>query len=72
MFVGAADLSSVESSPHYSWGTRGWVLPGWNGYLEMQQLARAGLSLEQIFSAARSIMRWEFKLDSQLGTIEPA
>ena len=27
-------------------------LPGLNGYLEMQQLLRAGLSLEQIFRAA--------------------
>jgi hypothetical protein len=28
-------------------------LPGLNGYLEMQELQRAGLSLEQIFRAAR-------------------
>jgi imidazolonepropionase-like amidohydrolase len=46
-------------------------LPGLNGYLEMQQLQRAGLSLEQIFTAATINNAREFKLDSQLGTIEP-
>jgi imidazolonepropionase-like amidohydrolase len=46
-------------------------LPGLNGYLEMQQLQRAGLSLEQIFRAATINNAREFKLDSQLGTIEP-
>ena len=45
-------------------------LPGLNGYLEMQQLQRAGLSLEQIFRAATINNAREFKLDSQLGTIE--
>jgi imidazolonepropionase-like amidohydrolase len=46
-------------------------LPGLNGYLEMQQLQGAGLSLEQIFRAATINNAREFKLDSQLGTIEP-
>jgi imidazolonepropionase-like amidohydrolase len=46
-------------------------LPGLNGYLEMQQLHKAGLSLEQIFQAATLSNAREFKLDSQLGTIEP-
>ena len=46
-------------------------LPGLNGYLEMQQLQEAGLSLEQIFKAATISNAREFKLDSQLGTIEP-
>ena len=46
-------------------------LPGLNGYLEMQQLQRAGLSLEQIFRAATINNAREFKLNSQLGTIEP-
>jgi imidazolonepropionase-like amidohydrolase len=46
-------------------------LPGLNGYLEMQQLQRAGLSLEQIFRAATINNAREFKLASQLGTIEP-
>jgi imidazolonepropionase-like amidohydrolase len=45
-------------------------LPGLNGYLEMQQLQRAGLSLEQIFRAVTINNAREFKLDSQLGTIE--
>lgn len=46
-------------------------LPGLNGYLEMQQLQKAGLSLAQIFKAATINNAREFKLDSQLGTIEP-
>ena len=46
-------------------------LPGLNGYLEMQQLQKAGLSLKQIFRAATINNAREFKLDSQIGTIEP-
>ena len=46
-------------------------LPGLNGYLEMWQLHEAGLSLEQIFSAATINNAREFKLDSQVGSIEP-
>jgi imidazolonepropionase-like amidohydrolase len=46
-------------------------LPGLNGYLEMQQLHEAGLSLEQILTAATINNAREFKLDSQVGTIEP-
>jgi len=46
-------------------------LPGLNGYLEMQQLQKAGLSLAQIFEAATISNAREFKIDSQLGTIEP-
>ena len=46
-------------------------LPGLNGYLEMQQLQKAGLSLAQIFKAATISNARKFKLDSQLGTIEP-
>jgi imidazolonepropionase-like amidohydrolase len=46
-------------------------LPGLNGYLEMQDLQKAGLSLAQIFRAATINNAREFKLDSQLGTIEP-
>jgi imidazolonepropionase-like amidohydrolase len=46
-------------------------LPGLNGYLEMQQLQRAGLSLEQIFRAATINNARKFKLEGQLGTIEP-
>ncbi len=45
-------------------------LPGLNGYLEMQQLHEAGLSLEQIFKAATIDNAREFKLDSQVGSIE--
>jgi hypothetical protein len=46
-------------------------LPGLNGYLEMQQLHDAGLSLEQIFRTTTINNAREFKLDSQVGTIEP-
>jgi imidazolonepropionase-like amidohydrolase len=45
-------------------------LPGLNGYLEMQQLQKAGLSLAQIFKAATINNAREFKIDSQFGTIE--
>jgi len=43
---------------------------GLERYLEMQQLQRAGLSLEQIFRAATINNAREFKLDSQLATID--
>jgi imidazolonepropionase-like amidohydrolase len=46
-------------------------LPGLNGYLEMRQLQKAGMSLTQIFKAATISNAREFKLESQLGTIEP-
>ena len=46
-------------------------LPGLNGYLEMQQLKKAGLSLEQIFRATTINNARKFKIDSQVGTIEP-
>jgi len=46
-------------------------LPGLNGFLEMQQMQKAGLSLQQIFRAATINNAREFKLDSQIGTIEP-
>jgi len=46
-------------------------LPGLNGYLEMRQLQKAGISLEQIFRAATLSNARKFKLDSQVGTIEP-
>jgi imidazolonepropionase-like amidohydrolase len=46
-------------------------LPGLNGFLEMQQLKKAGVSLEQIFKAATISNARKFKLDSQVGSIEP-
>jgi imidazolonepropionase-like amidohydrolase len=57
--------TDTPSSPTYG------NLPGLNGYLEMQQLREAGLSLKQIFRAATINNAREFKLDSQVGTIEP-
>jgi imidazolonepropionase-like amidohydrolase len=56
--------SDTPSGPTYG------NLPGLNGYLEMRQLQKAGLSLTQIFRAATISNAREFKLDSQLGTIE--
>jgi imidazolonepropionase-like amidohydrolase len=47
-------------------------LPGLNGFLEMKQLQRAGMSLRQIFRAATISNAREFKLESQIGTVEPA
>ena len=57
--------TDTPSSPTYG------NLPGLNGYLEMQQLQKAGLSLAQIFRAATINNAREFKMDSQVGTIEP-
>jgi len=57
--------TDTPSSPTYG------NLPGLNGYLEMQQLQKAGMSLTQIFRAATINNAREFKLESQLGTIEP-
>jgi hypothetical protein len=57
--------TDTPSSPTYG------NLPGLNGYLEMQQLQKAGLSLTQIFRAATISNARKFKIDSQLGTIEP-
>src|SRR6202035_2475492 len=57
--------TDTPSSPTYG------NLPGLNGYLEMQQLHQAGLTLPQIFRAATINNAREFKLDSEVGTIEP-
>lgn len=46
-------------------------LPGLNGYMEMKQWQKAGVPLRQIFLAATLRNALEFKLDSQVGTIEP-
>ena len=56
--------TDTPSSPTYG------NLPGLNGYLEMQQLHEAGMSLEQIFRAATIRNARKFKLDSEMGTIE--
>jgi Amidohydrolase family len=56
--------TDTPSSPTYG------NVPGLNGYLEMQQLHKAGMSLEQIFRAATISNARKFKLDSEMGTIE--
>lgn len=45
--------------------------PGWNGYLEMQHLAAAGVSLRQIFEASTLHNAQAFGLDREVGSIEP-
>jgi imidazolonepropionase-like amidohydrolase len=45
-------------------------LPGLNGYLEMRDLQRAGLSLRQIFRAATIDNARMFHLNAQCGSIE--
>jgi imidazolonepropionase-like amidohydrolase len=57
--------TDTPSSPTYG------NLPGLNGYLEMKQLQKAGMSLTQIFRAATLNNAREFKMESQLGSIEP-
>jgi imidazolonepropionase-like amidohydrolase len=57
--------TDTPSSPTYG------NLPGLNGYLEMKQLQKAGMSLAQIFRAATINNAREFKMESQLGSIEP-
>lgn len=69
-YLAAKDANFVFGTDSPSSETYG-NLPGLNGYLEMQQLQQAGLSLKQILKAATINNAREFKLDSQLGTIEP-
>ena len=57
--------TDTPSSPTYG------NLPGLNGYLEIRRLHEAGLSLKQIFKAATINNARRFKIDSQVGTIEP-
>jgi hypothetical protein len=57
--------TDTPSSPTYG------NLPGLNGYLEMQHLHEAGLTLGQIFRAATISNAREFRIDSAYGTIEP-
>lgn len=56
--------TDTPSSPTYG------NLPGLNGYLEMKQLKKAGMSLAQIFRAVTINNAREFKMESQLGSIE--
>jgi imidazolonepropionase-like amidohydrolase len=57
--------TGTPSSPTY--GNR----PGLNGYLEMQQLQKARSSLAQILKAATINNARMFKIDSQIGIIQP-
>lgn len=44
--------------------------PGYDGYLEMQHMREAGLSLEAIFRAATSSNAKAFHLESKYGSVE--
>ena len=46
-------------------------LPGVNGYLEMQRLVTAGMSLRQVFQAATLDNAKAFALDGLIGTVQP-
>jgi imidazolonepropionase-like amidohydrolase len=46
-------------------------LPGLNGYMEMQQLFKAGMSLRQIFRAATIENARAFRMEGECGSIEP-
>ena len=46
-------------------------LPGVNGYLEMQRLVSAGMSLRQVFQAATLDNAKAFALDGHIGTVQP-
>ena len=46
-------------------------LPGLNGYLEMQRLVTAGMSLRQVFRAATLDNAKAFALDDLIGTVQP-
>jgi hypothetical protein len=45
--------------------------PGLNGYLEMREWQAAGISLQRIFRAATIDNARRFRLDKEVGTIEP-
>jgi imidazolonepropionase-like amidohydrolase len=57
--------TDTPSSPTYG------NIPGLNGYLEMQDLRNAGLSLPQLFKAATINNARAFHLEKDLGSIEP-
>ena len=46
-------------------------LPGLNGYLEMHEWQAAGISLERLFRAATIDNAREFRIDKDVGSIEP-
>jgi imidazolonepropionase-like amidohydrolase len=56
--------TDTPSSPTYG------NIPGLNGYLEMQDMHRAGMSLAQVFKSATINNARAFKIDKQIGTIE--
>ncbi|MEM7479585.1 MAG: amidohydrolase family protein [Acidobacteriota bacterium] len=57
--------SDTPSSPTYG------NPPGYNGFLEMRELTRAGMTPAQIFRAATLENARAFHLEDRLGTVEP-
>jgi adenine deaminase len=57
--------TDTPSSPTYG------NVPGLNGYLEMQNLHNAGLTLAQLFKAATINNARAFHLEADVGSIEP-
>ena len=68
-YLAAKDANFLLGSDTPSGPTYG-NLPGLNGYLEMQRLHEAGLSLAQVFKAATINNARAFKIDGRVGTIE--
>lgn len=68
-YLAAKDANVLLATDTPSGPTYG-NLPGLNGYLEMQRMHEAGLSLAQVFKAATINNARTFKLDKQVGTIE--
>ena len=69
-YLAARDANILLATDTPSGPTYG-NLPGLNGYLEMQRMHQAGLSLAQVFKAATINNARTFKLDKEVGTIEP-
>lgn len=68
-YLAAKDANILLATDTPSGPTYG-NLPGLNGYLEMQRMHEAGLSLAQVFKAATINNARTFKIDKQVGTIE--
>lgn len=68
-YLAAKDANFLLGSDTPSGPTYG-NLPGLNGYMEMQRLHEAGLSLAQVFKAATINNARAFKIDGRVGTIE--
>jgi hypothetical protein len=69
-YLAAKDANFLFGSDTPSGPTYG-NLPGLNGFLEMRELRKAGLDLTQVLRAATINNARQFRIDAQVGTIEP-